>query len=278
MSPALITVISNRGVTRLRQFFVDLWLYRDLFVSLLERDIKVRYKQTALGVLWVLIQPVLAAGAFTLIFGSLIKVGGIKIPYPLFYVAAMVPWVCFTSALNGAASSIEANAGLISKVYFPRVVVPLAAIIGTLPDFVIGFTLVNITAAIMGHWHWTLLAVALPLLAVQLAAAAGIGIFFTALNAQYRDVKYVVPFIVQFGLYLTPIIFPLNALSRWGQWAVVAQWFNPMAGVIATYRWTLGEDAPDLILLAANATCAFLYFAVGLLFFRWREAKLVDVL
>ncbi len=270
-----ITLITPGHKSRLRQFFLDLWLYRDLFLSFLERDIKLRYKQTALGVLWVIVQPLLTAGLFNLIFGRLLKVPGLQLPPSLFYLSATVPWVCFTQALTGAAASMEANAGLISKAYFPRVVVPGAAVIGTLPDFLIGFGLLNAVALLLGHWNWMLLAVMPPLLLAQFATAAGLGLFLTALNAQYRDFKYVVPFIVQFGLFITPIIFPLSLLPRW---VVLAQWFNPMAGVIGVYRWSLGDAAPDAALLAANAIGALLYLGGGLLFFRWREAKLADIL
>jgi lipopolysaccharide transport system permease protein len=270
-----ITLITNDHAARLRQFFLDLWHYRDLFVSFLERDVKLRYKQTALGVIWVVLQPLITAGAFTLIFGRLIKVPIGELPYALFYISAMVPWVAFSQAVTNSAQSLETNAGLISKVYFPRLVVPGASIVGTLPDFLIGFLMLNLVAAATGHWTWLLLAVMPVLLLMQFAAAAGIGLFFTALNAQYRDVRYVIPFIVQMGLYATPIIYPLAQLPGWAQ---KIQWFNPMASVVTTYRWALGDVAPPAELLWANAACAAAYLVIGLLFFRWREAKLVDVL
>jgi lipopolysaccharide transport system permease protein len=270
-----ITVISADSGSRLRQFFVDLWLYRDLFVAFLERDIKLRYKQTALGVIWVLLQPLLAAGIFTVVFGKVLGVSTGGLPAIIFYVSGMVPWATFSGAVTGAASSLEVNAGLISKVYFPRVVVPGAIVLATLPDFLVGFTLLNGLAIYHGLWSWQLLAVAPPLLLLQMAFAGGLALLLAALNAQYRDVRYVIPVIVNMGMYLTPVIYSLNGRAEWVQ---NAQIVNPMAGVITTYRWALGEPAPSLELLAGNAAVALVFLVVGIVFFRWREAKLVDVL
>lgn len=270
-----ITTISARADGRLRQFFLDLYQYRDLFVSLLERDVKVRYKQTALGVIWVLIQPLVAAGAYTVIFGKVAQMPTDGLPGLLFFMLGQVPWIAFSSALTGAAASMEANAGLISKVYFPRLIVPLATIVGTLPDFLIGFALINVTALLHGVWNPLLLLVMLPLLLLQQAAAAGLGLFLTALNAQYRDVKYTVPFLINLGLLATPVFYPLDRLPAW---AVALQGFNPVAGAISTFRWTLGGPAPSPGLLLANAAAALFYLSLGVLFFRARERRLVDVL
>jgi lipopolysaccharide transport system permease protein len=278
-SSAPITVITARGSSRLWQFFLDVWHYRDLFVSFLERDIKLRYKQTAFGVTWVVAQPLITSGVFTVIFGGLTQMGTDDLPHMLFYMSGMVPWICFQQGLTNSAASLELNAGLISKVYFPRMLVPAASIIGTLPDFAIGFALLNAVAALTGHWGWMLLAMMPVLLLMQLAAAAGLGFFLTALNAQYRDVKYAIPFIVNLGLFFTPILYSMKALLGIRPEAEIFQWFNPVAGVITTYRWILGApDPPSVELLAANAVCSGLYFLAGLAFFRWREARLVDVL
>jgi lipopolysaccharide transport system permease protein len=276
-SPA-VTVITARGGARLLQFFADLWHYRDLFVSFLERDVKLRYKQTAFGVVWVVAQPLITTGLFALIFGRVVGVDTGGLSPGLFYLSAMVPWIAFTQALSNSAASLEINAGLISKIYFPRIVVPGASIFATLPDFAIGFGMLNIAALYAGHWNWLLLALMPGLLLMQMATAAGVGLFLTALNAQYRDVKYVIPFIIQLGLFLTPIIVPMAKLMENRPWVEYCQWFNPMAGVVTTYRWTLGGAAPSFELLLANALCALAYLIGGLLFFRWREAKLVDVI
>lgn len=270
-----ITVISADSGSRLRQFFVDLWLYRDLFIAFLERDIKLRYKQTALGVIWVLLQPLLAAGIFTVVFGKVLGVSTGGLPAIVFYVSGMVPWSTFAQAVTGAASSLEVNAGLISKVYFPRVVVPGAIVLATIPDFLIGFTLLNGLTVYHGIWSWKLLAVAPVLLVIQMAFAGGLSLLLAALNAQYRDVRYVIPLIVQMGMFASPVIYPLAKVPMWAQ---SVQALNPMAGVITTYRWALGEPAPTSELLIGNAAVAIFFLLVGMVFFRWREAKLVDVL
>lgn len=275
MASALITVISSDNAARLRQFFVDLWLYRDLFLAFLERDIKLRYKQTALGVVWVLLQPLLTAGIFTVVFGKVLGVSTGGLPAVVFYVSGMVAWSTFAQAVTGAASSLEVNAGLISKVYFPRVVVPGALVLATIPDFLIGFTLLNGLAIYYGKWSWMLLAVAPPLLFLQMALAGGLGLLLAALNAQYRDVRYVIPLIVQMGMFASPVIYPLEKSPSWAQ---SMQALNPMAGVITTYRWALGEAAPTAELLICNTAVALFFLIVGLVFFRWREARLVDVL
>jgi lipopolysaccharide transport system permease protein len=270
-----VTTISSDQTIRFRQLLVDLWLYRDLFLAFLERDIKVRYKQTALGIIWVVIQPLITAGVFSLIFGRIMKMDIGSMPYALFYISALVPWVCFTQGLSGAAISLESNAGLVSKVYFPRLVVPGAGVVATLPDYFIGFLLINILALALGHWSFMLLLIMPLLLVLQLAAAAGIGIFFTALNAQYRDVKHLIPFMIQLGLLATPVIYPLERLPLEGQ---MLEMLNPMAGVVTTYRWALGGPDVPAWLLLGNGIFALVYLWGGISFFRWREAKLVDIL
>lgn len=270
-----ITTISADRAIAWRQLLLDLWRYRDLFFSLIERDVKVRYKQTAMGVVWVILQPLVMAGAFALIFGKVVKmpVGGM--PYSLFYLSALVPWVCFSQALFASAASIESQAGMISKVYFPRIIIPSAAVLGTVPDFLIGFTLLNVVAAVMGHWTPWLVGLMPLLLLVQLAAATGLGLFLAALNAQYRDVKHAVPFLIQVGLLATPVIYPLRTLP---EWALRLEVLNPMAGIVSMYRWTVGGEPPDRPLLVANILAAAILLVLGCVFFQARERRLVDVL
>ncbi|MEO0795892.1 MAG: ABC transporter permease [Verrucomicrobiota bacterium] len=269
-----ITEIQAGRKARIQQFFWDLWMYRDLFMAFLTRDIKVRYKQTILGITWVVIQPLATAGAFSMIFGGIAQMPVGSMPYPVFYLAALVVWSNFANSLSGSAASMESSAGLISKVYFPRVVVPGAMIVSTLPDFLIGFVLLNVVAAIYGLWTPMLL-LCLPLLLVSLAAACGIGLTLAALNAQYRDVRYIVPFLIQMGMLVTPVIYPLDKVPHWGQLILYG---NPVAGVITCFRWALGGPAPPPDLITANVCAAIVYLLIGLLFFRWREGKLVDVL
>lgn len=275
MSDLAITSIRAGKKDAFIRFFLDIWAYRDLFAAFLTRDIKIRYKQTVLGIIWVVAQPLVTAGAFALIFGGIANMPIGELPYTLFYIVALVPWTNFSSGLTGAASSMEASAGLISKVYFPRVVVPLASIIATLPDFLIGFAMINGLALYFGNWSPWLL-ICMPLLQLMtMATSAGLGLFLAALNAQYRDVRYIVPFAVQLGMLATPIIYPMSKIPDWLQHIL---YLNPMAGVISVYRWAVGGALPDWNLVLGNALFAGLYLALGCVFFRWREGRLVDVL
>jgi lipopolysaccharide transport system permease protein len=275
--------VLNRPVTRIaahqrdqfRQLLFDFWNYRDLFRAFLERDVKVRYRQTLLGVLWVILQPLATAGAFSLIFG---KLGGISVgvlPYVLFYLAGFVPWVSFAQALSQSGMSLEQHAGLISKVYFPRMIAPWAGVAGTLPDFLIGFLVLNGAALIMGYWSFWLIAVMPLMLFIQLATAGGLGLILAALNAQFRDVRYVIPFAIQMGMLATPVLYPVERLPEWARWIQIV---NPMAGVVSVYRWALGGVAPEVWMLAGNGVTALLLLLIGMLFFQSRESKLVDTL
>ena len=269
------TIISADRHERLRQFLKDLWDYRELFYTFLERDLKVRYKQTALGVIWVILQPLVATGAYTLIFGKIARMPTDGLPYVLFYFAANVPWSAFAREVSGSAMSIEGNAGLISKVYFPRIVVPAAVVTGSLVDFTIGWLMFNAVAVWLGYWHWQLVALTPLLLLIQWATGLGIGLALAVLNAQYRDVKQVVGFLVQLLMLLTPVIYPLSRLPDWAQqWAFL----NPMAGVIGTYRDCLTAGPFHWSLLGGSLGMALLYFMAGFWFFRKRESRLADIL
>ena len=269
------TVISAERHERFRQFLKDLWDYRELFVTFLERDLKVRYKQTALGVLWVVLQPLAATGAYVLIFGKIAKMPTDGLPYVLFYFAANVPWTAFSRELTGSAMSVEGNAHLISKVYFPRVVVPLAVVCASLVDFLVGWAVLNVIAIWLGYWHWQLVALTPLLLLIQWATGLGLGLALAALNAQYRDVKQVIGFLVQLFMLATPVIYPLSRLPDWArQWIFI----NPMAAVVTTYRTCLTAGPFDWTLLTASALTAALYLFGGLWFFRARETRLADIL
>lgn len=274
-NPSNITTISANRATAWRQLLLDLWLYRDLLFALVERDIKVRYKQTAMGVVWVILQPLITAGAFALIFGKVAKMPAGELPYGLFYLAALVPWVCFAQALSASAASVESHAGMISRVYFPRMIIPCAAVLGAVPDFLIGFAFLNLVAALLGHWRMWLLVLMPGLLLIQLAASTGLGLFLAALNAQYRDVKYAIPFLIQVGLLATPVIYPLHILPKW---AIQLEALNPMAGVVSVYRWAVGGQAPEPFLIIGNAVAAAILLALGSVFFQARERWLADVL
>ena len=275
MNATTTTVISAERHERIRQFLRDLWDYRELFWTFVERDVKVRYKQTALGVIWVVLQPLFMMGAFSIIFGKIAKMPTDGLPLPLFYLAALVPWNTFATALSQSALSMESNAQLISKVYFPRVVVPGGIICGSFVDFAIGWTLLNGVAIWLGHWHWQLLALTPVLLLMQGSTALGVGLVLAMLNAQYRDVKHAVGFVVQIFMLATPVIYPISRLPLWAQhWA----FFNPMAVVVTTYRTMLQNVPVDWSLVGLALITALAYLASGVWFFRRREIYLADIL
>ncbi len=270
------TVISCDGRVRFIQAIRDLWIYRDLFLAFITRDIKVRYKQTMLGVVWVILQPLLAGGVFSVVFrnlGAMQETSATDLL--LFHIAGLVPWTTFSTAVTTSSASLETNANLISKVFFPRLVVPGAYVCGSVVDFSIAFTVLMILAAATGKFS-PLLILAMPfLLAVQLMAAAGIGLIFSILNAQYRDVKYVIPFALMLGLFVTV---PAS-LDSWKQPLLrEILSFNPMAAPIETYRAILTDRPVDWSLLGKGTTSALTLLLAGIWFFRRREARLVDIL
>ncbi|MCC7518159.1 MAG: ABC transporter permease [Verrucomicrobiae bacterium] len=275
------TVVSADVRVRFLQYLRDLWHYRDLFRALIERDVKVRYKQTALGVMWVILQPLFMAGAFSLIFGRVVQMPSAGLPYSIFYLAALIPWTCFSNGLSQAAGSMEGSAGLISKVYFPRLIVPSAMVLGTVVDFAIGWLLFNGLAIYRGFWTWWFIPFTPVLLVLQLFAAMGIGLVLAALNAQYRDVRYVTPFLLQAGMLCTPVIYPLERLlsTRFTEQLGVLIYLNPMAGVIETYRaLCFSASYVPWKLLAGNSVTTAALLAFGIWFFRRREQAIVDLL
>ena len=270
-----ITVISAERHERLRQLLKDLWDYRELFWTFVERDIKVRYKQTALGVIWVVLQPLLITGAFSLIFGKVAQMPSDGLPYALFYLGALVPWTTFATALSQSAQSLEANAQLVSKVYFPRLVVPGAIVAGSFLDFCIGWVVLNVVSVVYGRWSLSLIALSPLLVIIQAATVTGIGLVLAALNAQYRDVKHTISFLIQIMMLATPVIYPVSRLPEWAQRVMFV---NPMACVVHSYRVALKGDAFDWPLIGLSAIMAGLYLVVGVWFFRKCEARLADVL
>ena len=272
---ATVTIISTEGRERLQQFLKDLWVYRELFWTFVQRDIKVRYKQTALGIIWVVLQPLLMSGAFALIFGKIARMPTDGLPMLLFYFAATVPWNTFASAVTQSALSMEVNAGLITKIYFPRVIIPGAIVFGSFLDFAIGWTLLNALALWMGHWHWQVLAMTLLLLLVQSCTALGVGLALGALNAQYRDVKHAVPFLMQILMLATPVIYPASRLPEIVQRLL---FLNPMAGVVTAYRSLLETGAIDTTLVLNSLVISVVALIAGFWFFRKCESRLADIL
>lgn len=249
---------------------------RELLYFLTWRDVKVRYKQTALGVTWAVLQPLLTVVVFTLFFNRVANISSGTIPYPVFSLAGLVPWLFFVGALTLSSASLVASANLLTKVYFPRLVIPIATTLTGLPDFLIGFALLLIVMAAYGVVPvvWIVL---LPLIfLIVLAAALGVSFWLSALNVTYRDVRYIVPIAAQLWLLATPIAYPVSGLrSPWN----VLLGLNPMAGAVDAFRWALvGGPAPPVGMVALSAAVALALFVGGAYYFRGMERRFADVI
>ena len=256
------------------QFTCNATAFRELLYFFVWRDVKIRYKQTAIGVLWVVLQPVLTMLVFTLFFGRLAKLPSQGLPYPVFYFAALVPWTYFAYALQMTTNVVVDNQRLITKVYFPRLILPISTALSGLVDFAIGFTVLSIFCFAYGILP-TLAALWLPvLLLLALFTALGVGLWMSALNALYRDVRYVIPFLIQFWMFASPVAYPSTLVPPRWRWLYG---LNPMAGVIAGFRWAITGrgQAPGLVLLASAAAVAAVLFG-GLFFFNRMEGSVAD--
>jgi lipopolysaccharide transport system permease protein len=251
------------------------WEYRELLYFLAWRDVKVRYKQTALGAAWAVLQPLLTMLVFSLFFGKLAKMPSDGIPYPLFSLAALVPWTLFANGVNTSSNSLVSSANMIKKVYFPRLTIPISTVLAGVVDFCVACLVLLV---MMGYYRTApspnmIWLPAFVLLVV--VSCLGVGLILSALNVRYRDIRYVVPFLVQFWFFATPIAYPSSLLSE--PWRTVYG-LNPMAGAIEGIRWALlgTGSAPGLMILASSAT-AILLLVVGLLYFRQVEKTFADV-
>ena len=253
----------------------EVWQYRELLYFFVWRDVKVRYKQTAIGVAWVVLQPLLSMGVFTLFFGRLAKLPSDGLPYPVFYFAALVPWTYFSTAFTTATNVMVENQRVITKVYFPRLILPLSSVLSGLVDFAIAFMVLLVL--VLGYGlRPGLQAIWLPfLLLLAIATALGIGLWLSALNALYRDVKYVTPFLVQFWMLASPVAYPSSLVPEKWRWLYG---LNPIAGVIEGFRWALtghGQAPGALLLASAGAVLALL--VGGMLFFQRMEGTVADL-
>ena len=260
-----------------RQYWKDLWNYRELFYFLAWRDILVRYKQTVIGILWALLRPLLIMLVFTIIFGKLARLPSEGAPYPILVFAAMLPWQFFANAFSESSNSLIGNANLISKVYFPRLVIPTSSVIVSFVDFLIsGIILIGLMFWYNFWPSWKV--ITLPaLIAVAFAAAMGAGLWIAALNVKYRDFRYIVPFIVQFGLYISPVGFSSSVVPD--QYRLLYS-INPMVGVIDGFRWAiLGSDVSFYLpgFLLSIGLVALLLIG-GLWFFRKTERTFADII
>jgi lipopolysaccharide transport system permease protein len=269
----VLRIEPSRGWVALR--VKELWEYRELLYFLVWRDIKVRYKQTALGAAWAVLQPVLTMLVFTVFFGRLAKVPSDGIPYPVFVYAALLPWQLFAFALTESANSLVGNQNLIKKVYFPRLVVPLASVLAGLVDFGIAFL---VLLALMLYYgivpSFAILVLPLFLL-LAVATALSVGLWLSALNVQFRDVRYTIPFLTQFWMFATPVAYPSSLVpERWRAWYGL----NPMAGVVEGFRWALlGKSKSPGPLLWVSGLVVVLLLIGGLAYFRRMESTFADV-
>jgi lipopolysaccharide transport system permease protein len=271
-APATVRIQPPRGWFELR--LGEVWQYRELLYFFVWRDVKIRYKQTAIGVVWVVLQPVLNMLVFTLFFGRLAKLPSDGLPYPVFYFAALVPWTYFASALQMTTNVVVDNQRLVTKVYFPRLILPISTALSGLVDFAIGFAILVFFTFSYGIKP-TLAALWLPvLLLLAVFAALGVGLWLSALNALYRDVRYVIPFVIQFWMFASPVAYPSSLVPPRWRWLYG---LNPMAGVIDGFRWAITGrgQAPGLLLLASCAIVAVVAFG-GLFFFNRMESSVAD--
>lgn len=259
-----------------RHYWADLWRYRELLGFLAWRDIKVRYKQTVLGVIWALIQPAVTLVVFTFIFGRLAAMPSGNAPYPLLVLCGLLPWQLFSAAFSNASGSLVANTHLISKIYFPRLIVPLSSVAVALIDFVVVLALL---VALFAWWQfvpdWRVLL--LPLFVIlALLTAIGTGLWLTALTVKYRDFRFVVPFLLQIGLFLSPVGFSSTNLPNWR----TLYSLNPMVGAIDGFRWCLlrGEPGLDPLNMGVSVGMAALLLASGLWYFRRMERGFADII
>jgi len=256
----------------------DLWVYRELLFFLVWRDVKVRYKQTALGAAWAILQPLLAMLVFTLIFGRIARLPSDNIPYPLFVYAALLPWQLFAFALTESTNSLVTNQHLIRKVYFPRLIIPIASVLVGLVDFCISLVVLVGMMIYYGFHPASTTLLFIPFLILAVMTALGIGLWLSALNIQYRDVKYIIPFVTQFWMFATPVAYSSKLVQeRWPAFYGLYG-LNPMAGVVDGFRWALlgsGTGSGWMILISVVAVVAVL--VGGLAYFKRMERTFADM-
>lgn len=260
-----------------KHYWHDLWRYRELFYFLAWRDLLVRYKQTVIGVAWAVLRPFLTMLVFVVVFGKLAKLPSEGVPYPILVFAAMLPWQFFANALSESSSSLVANSNLISKVYFPRMITPASSVIVSFVDFLISFIILILLMA----WYqfvpdWRIFT--LPMfIVIAFIAAIGPGLFITALNVEYRDFRYVIPFIVQFGLYVSPVGFSSTVVPE--KWRLLYS-LNPMVGVIDGFRWAICGGQTELYWpgFALSLGVVAFFLVLGIWYFRKMERSFADVI
>lgn len=258
-----------------KNYFRDLWRYKELFYFLSWRDILVRYKQTVIGVAWSIIRPILTMVVFTIIFGKIAKLPSADAPYPILVFTALLPWQFFSNALQESSNSLISNANMISKIYFPRIIMPISSMIVALVDFAISFILL---AIIMVFYRfvpsWKIVFMPLFLL-LAIIVSTGAGLLISALNVKYRDFRYIVPFIIQFGLYISPVGFSSDTIP--GKWRIIYS-LNPMVGVIDGFRWSIIGKGVQFYMpgFVISIILTLILFIVAIIYFRKTEKTFAD--
>lgn len=254
----------------------ELWRYRELLYFLTWRDIKVKYKQTLLGIAWAILQPLFTMVVFTIFFGKMAKIPSDGVPYPIFSYAGLLPWTYFATAVSFASNSLVGSSNLVTKVYFPRLLVPMSATLAGVVDYVIAL---SILVLMMGAYRLApgTEIVFLPLLLMLcFLTATGVGLWLSAMNVRYRDIRYVVPFLLQFWLFVTPVIYPTSLLPERYQWLIA---LNPMTGVIEAHRVAvLGHKAIDWLSLGISSGVLIILLVTGAFYFRRMERSFADVI
>jgi lipopolysaccharide transport system permease protein len=254
----------------------ELWHYRELLTRLVWRDVMVRYKQTSIGIVWAIIQPLLSMVVFSLVFGKFGNFPSKGVPYQIFTYSALLPWTFFAAAVALSSTSLVTNRGLVTKVYFPRVLMPLAAVTVPIADFFPAFIVLVGLMAYFSIWPGVALVLAPLFLLMAAVAALGVGLFLSALNARYRDVPYAVPFLIQIWFYLSGVVYAVSALPQKWQWVLA---LNPMTAVINGFQWgVLNTAAPDPGKTAVSVAATAVFFVLGLWYFRRTEPRFADTI
>jgi lipopolysaccharide transport system permease protein len=276
MTPPKRKVIIENRSGLFSMDWAELWMYRELLLALVSRELKVRYKQTAIGVSWVLLQPLVTMLIFTVIFGQLAKMPSDGVWYPVFALTALLPWTYFSQALTRSSGALVSNANLVSKIYFPRILLPLSMMLAPLVDLALSLVLlfgVLIYAGIPLTWK----VITLPVfILVAFLTAMGVSLFVSAANVRYRDVGHAIPFLIQVWMFLSPIVYPVSLVPD--RWRLIYG-LNPMVGVIEGFRWALlGQTAPELLVMAGSAVVIVFLSIVGFIYFRQTERHFADVI
>ncbi len=267
------TVVIQASTQRFDPDIRSLWAYRELLYFLVWRDLKVRYRQTAIGAGWVVLQPLLTMAIFTVIFGRFAGIPSDGLPYPLFCYTALVPWTLFSNALSRGGESVVGNANLVTKVYFPRLLLPLSGVLSPLVDFAIA----AMVLVVMIAWYripLTLNVLALPFfILLVVCTALAVSVWLSALNVRYRDVRHTIPFLLQVWMFASPISYPVSMVTEWR----LLYSLNPMVGVIEGFRWALlGKQSPDFGVVAVSTAVVVVLLVAGVVYFRQMERTFAD--